>query len=100
MSTSVSLGETGESQLHGTATALALEDRQIIVRRLQDDQGHCRSVIVAVRGGIAPPAAGSTKRKRAVDEFVPNLGIPLLKPRTAGMPHGLSRIVVAVEIVI
>src|ERR1700685_1872496 len=76
----------------------SLKDRQKIVGRLQDQEGHRRRVFVAVSRRVAPASRGRMKRK--LQKLVADVGIPLPPPFAAGVPHRLHRVVMAVEIVV
>src|SRR5262249_55915474 len=73
--------------------ALLLQDRQVIVRHLQDDARHGRPVVGA--DGIEPAAVGAA----AAEQFVADRRIPLGPVTAARCPHYLHGVVVAVEVV-
>src|SRR4029079_1871610 len=86
----------GSPGVHSWASILrdsALEDRQVAVGNLQDDQRHGRAVLVADR--VLPVARGGL----AMDQFVADGGIPVVPLLSAADPHGLVRVIMAVEVV-
>src|SRR3954468_18010522 len=74
-------------------SCLTLEDRQVVVGHLEDDQGHCRAILVA--DAIGPEA----RRRLASDEFVADRRIPGIPVVAPPDPHRLCRVVMPVEIV-
>src|SRR5713226_5577680 len=73
-----------------------LQDRQIVVRDLKNDAGHRGGVVVAE--ALVRPA--TMQRSSGVfDNFVSNGRVPFLPVGSAGGPHRLGRVVMAVVVV-
>src|SRR5262249_25729329 len=72
---------------------LFLQDRQVVVRYLQDDARHCRAVMGADE--VRPRTLGALARQ----QFLPDGGEPLRPVFSTGGPHRLGGVVVAVEVV-
>src|SRR5882672_8956003 len=75
----------------GSRACSFLEDGEIVVRNLQDDTGHGRTIMLA--DCVAPSAVGL--RLLPVDQLIADPGEPLGPIAAAGGPHGLDGIVVA-----
>src|SRR4051812_17850352 len=85
--------DPGRSMEEEISPPSLLEDRQGVVRHLQDDAGPGRAGMAADL--IEPRAVGVLPRQ----QFVPDGRIPLRPVRPAGRPHGLHGVIVAVEVV-
>src|SRR5262249_35859818 len=72
---------------------LALKDRQVVVRYLQDDERHRRTILMT--DGIAPQA----RRRLALDQFVPDRRVPFGPLVPAAQPHRLGGVIMSVVIV-
>ena len=77
----------------GRASSSLLQDRQVVVGHLEDDAGHCGTVLGAEQ--VGPGAVVDL----IADQFVADLRVPAVPVLAAGGPHGLDGVIMAVEVV-
>src|SRR5579872_1339452 len=89
-------GTTAQRTTAGAAAdsvaVLLLQNRQVVIRQLENDESHCGGIGWAVIR-IAPTAAA---RSTPTEEFVPDGGKPGSPVFFAGSPHGESGIILAI----